>query len=202
MPEKVVTWQVRNWNVYFEIAQSRQTPKISWVSVPNKHDGKSFRRIARHPEAVSIFCAWNLIVQTASKMPVRGILEDEDGPITAEDLADSTLYPAGLFASTMPILASAGINWLEVAGAEGSTLGNAPAPAKRRPGFTRLQSHARAVEDLVKTLKRLDGNSDAFAAALASAADKCRDLGKNQAGETVANAALALVKLSRKVGAK
>jgi hypothetical protein len=88
--------------------------KMSWVPVPNKHDGKGYRRLIKHPEHVKLFCAWMLIVQVASKQANKGTLEDIDGAITAEDLADKTGYPQEIFELAFEALSDPKIDWLEI----------------------------------------------------------------------------------------
>jgi hypothetical protein len=109
-------YRIRNWDEYFENAQSRKCKgmKMSWVKIPNKHDGKGYRRLLREPEFGNIFAAWVLIVQVASKQAVRGTLEDSDGPITAEDLADSTGFAEKWFKLAFETLSDNKIGWLEV----------------------------------------------------------------------------------------
>jgi hypothetical protein len=85
--------------------------------VPNKHDGKTFKRISRHPRAVEIFCGWNLILQVASKMPTRGILFDSDGPLDAMDLADKTNFPVECFEIALEVLVKPEYGWMAAADA-------------------------------------------------------------------------------------
>lgn len=97
----------------FEIAQSRKYKRLGWVAIPNRHDGKGFRRIARQPKATDIFTAWILILQVASKQDTRGLLVDGDGPLAAEDLADKTGYPEEIFEKAFKVLSEPKIGWLE-----------------------------------------------------------------------------------------
>ncbi len=106
-------YRIKNWDENFEIAQSRVYKRLSWVAIPNKHDGKSFRRIAKHPKADSIFAAWVLIVQVASKQKRRGLLMDEEGPLTPEDLSDQTGFPEEIFKLAFSVLSESRIGWLE-----------------------------------------------------------------------------------------
>jgi hypothetical protein len=112
----MTTYKITNWDEHFEIAQSRKGAswKMRWVAIPNKHDGKSYRRLVKMEEFGNIFAAWVLIVQVASKQVVRGTLEDIDGPITAEDLADCTGLPQQWFELALEVLADKKIGWLEV----------------------------------------------------------------------------------------
>lgn len=109
------TYQIRNWVDSFEISQSKKVYKrLMWVAMPNKHDGKGFRRISLHADAVEIFCAWVLIVQVASKMKTRGLLVDDDGPLDADDLAVKTGFPSEIFEKAFAVLTEPKIGWLEV----------------------------------------------------------------------------------------
>ena len=114
-----MTYRVKNWDKHYEKAQTRRCEKMSWVAIPNKHDGKGFRRVARHERSVELFTAWILIVQVASKMPVRGLLVDDDGPLDAEDMADKTGFPAEIFHLAFPVLVEAKIGWLERVAGDG-----------------------------------------------------------------------------------
>jgi hypothetical protein len=49
----------------------------------------------------------------ASKCPTRGILEDDDGPLTADDLADKTGFPVEYFRKAFNVLTQKEIGWLE-----------------------------------------------------------------------------------------
>jgi hypothetical protein len=110
------TYRIKNWDENFENAQSRRcsTMKMGWVRIPNKHDGKSYRRLLRNPEHVKIFCAWLLIVQVASRQVQRGTLADIDGPLTAEDLSDSTGFPEEIFELAFEALTDPRIGWMEI----------------------------------------------------------------------------------------
>jgi len=108
-----ITYQVKDWDGLFEIAQSRKCERLHWVAVPNKHDGGGYRRIARLPKATDIFTAWILILQVASKQEHRGLLVKNKKPITAEDFADKTGYPAKIFELAFEVLSDPKIGWLE-----------------------------------------------------------------------------------------
>jgi len=109
----MTAFRIKNWNEHFEKAQGRRCARMTWVAIPNKHDGKGFRRIARHDSSTDLFSAWILIIEVASKMPTRGLLADEDGPLTAEDLADMTGFPAAIFHLAFTVLTQPEIGWIE-----------------------------------------------------------------------------------------
>lgn len=107
------TYRIRNWTRHFENSESHKVKLARWLPLPNKHDGKSYRRLAAHPSAVEVFCAWVLIIQVASKCPVRGTLADEDGPLNAEDLSFQTGFPKHIFDLAFNVLSEQQIGWLE-----------------------------------------------------------------------------------------
>lgn len=113
-----VLYIIKDWEKHFEVAQSRKSDRLRWVATPNKHDGKSLRRLMRLPEGLEIFGAWNLILQVASKCPVRGVLADADGPLTAADIADKTGAPADKIHHALTVCSHDSIGWITT----GSTL--------------------------------------------------------------------------------
>ena len=108
-----MTYVIKNWDAHYEIAQSRVCNNIRWVAIPNKHDGKSYRRLTRLNNSPDIFAAWILMVQIASKMPIRGALSDEDGDLTPEDMSDMTGFPEEIFEQAIPALLDPKIGWME-----------------------------------------------------------------------------------------
>jgi hypothetical protein len=106
-------YKIRNWNKHFENNESRKIRNLSWVPVINKHDGRGYRRVAALPNSVQVFCAWNLIIQVASKMPTRGVLLDDDGALTAADLSAKTGFPESIFEAAFSALIKPEIKWLE-----------------------------------------------------------------------------------------
>jgi len=107
-----MTYEIKNWERYFENSESRKYKKLSWVPVTNKHDGKTFGRLKNHKKCAEIFAGWILILELASKMPVRGILEDEDGPLTAEDMALKTGFPQNIFELALNALSESKMGWI------------------------------------------------------------------------------------------
>lgn len=108
----VPTYCVVDWDRYFENAASRKVNFPRWVPMPNQHDGGRFRRLSRHPQAETVYGAWCLLVQVASRCPVRGVLADEHGPLTPERLEDKTGFKASVFAIAFEVLTAPDIGWL------------------------------------------------------------------------------------------
>ena len=108
-----ICYAVKDWDKHFENSESRKIKSLTWVPVKNKHDGKGYRRVAAHPKSAQVFCAWNLIVQVASKMPARGVLRDDDGPLTASDLSAKTGFPEHIFEEAFKALSDNKVGWLK-----------------------------------------------------------------------------------------
>lgn len=104
---------IRRWSTHFETPESlRRAEPMKWVAMPNKHDGAGFARATKLKNPVAAFCGWYFIVQVASKMPVRGLLADLDGPIDAESLALKTRIPKTAFMTALAGFADEKIGWL------------------------------------------------------------------------------------------
>jgi hypothetical protein len=111
----IKAYKIRNWDRDFENHESRKVRSLAWVPVRNKHDGRGYRRVVALPNSVQVFCAFILIVEVASKMPTRGVLLDDDGALTASDLAAKTGFPEAIFDSAFKALTAHNIRWIEEA---------------------------------------------------------------------------------------
>ena len=104
-------YSVREWSTFVK-SQNGKHQTLGWVAMPIKHDGKSYRRLMRSPNGPQVFAAWILIVQVAAKCPTPGILRDDDGPLTADDLEMKTDCPAEWFEEAFRLLTEPKIGWL------------------------------------------------------------------------------------------
>lgn len=110
----MVYYSITNWNECFENSNTgRIKGSLSWVPIPTKHDGKSYKRLMRMKDGFQIYAAWLLIVQVAAKCPIRGVLTDRDGPLTAEDLHFKTDGPIAIFERALEVLSSEDIGWMQ-----------------------------------------------------------------------------------------
>jgi len=107
-------YAIRKWEELFETCETKKIKKLSWVPIPNKHDGKGYRRILKFQDGPLVYAGWLLLVQVASKCPKRGILADDDGPLDADDLADKTGFPKEYFELAFKFLVRPEIGWLVV----------------------------------------------------------------------------------------
>jgi len=115
MSEPRSLYSIRNWEKYFECAQSRKvTGALKWLPLPVRHDGESYRRLIAKPNGTALLGAWVLILQVAAKCPKRGVLANDSGPLDADSLAIRTGGNAALFQEAFAVLSSDEIGWLDV----------------------------------------------------------------------------------------
>lgn len=133
--ETVPLYQVKDWNLHYENARSRKIKSLAWVPVPNTHDGEKYGLLMSHPKAAEIFAAWNLILQIASRCPIRGLLARRDGtPLPLSSLSVKSRAPQIWFEIAMPILTQLG--WLEVVG---GVVGERPTVVADQPTLVGLK---------------------------------------------------------------
>lgn len=110
-------YRVTNWDAQYETCETKKITYLKWVPVPNKHDGLGYKRVAMQKNACDLFTAWNLIIQVASKGKKdteRGMLIRDKVPLTPEDLALMTSYPAKIFITALEFFSSSQMGWLTI----------------------------------------------------------------------------------------
>ena len=121
-------YKIRNWNALFENNRSRTVTKLSWVSIPNRHDGENFTNIVQNEDGAMIFSGFILMVEVASKCNPRGTLIKADGtPHTPPSLSLKTRAPEKWFASAINFLEKY-TDWLEVQELPNTLSGNCQEP--------------------------------------------------------------------------
>jgi hypothetical protein len=118
----MTTYRIRDWAKNFENSRSRVIGALSWVPVPNKHDGEGFRTIMNHERGIVIYGCWNLILQVASKCTPRGTLVKGDGtPHTAESIALKAGWrQVGDIRLTLDFCSTPQVGWIEALASETS----------------------------------------------------------------------------------
>lgn len=111
-----MAYRIRHWGQgLFEHDRSngRSNSGLRWVAVPTKHDGKGFLRIMRRDPTGGLYGMWILLLAVAAKCPTRGVLADEDGPLTAEDIAIKVGADTGSMQTAIEFLMSPEVGWVE-----------------------------------------------------------------------------------------
>jgi hypothetical protein len=107
-----VMWRVKDWAKHFEKAQSKVPKVLSWVPVPNKHDGDGYTELIEHEHGALHYGAWMLLVQVASKCTPRGVLARDGGkPHDCESLGRQVRIAPRIFKEAIPRFLK--IGWLE-----------------------------------------------------------------------------------------
>ena len=105
-------YRIKDWDTHFENSRSRAYKDLSWVPLPNSHDGFGYARLMRSARSAEIFAAWVLIVQVASRCQQRGsLLTADKKPYDSEMLAIRTRSQVEWFETAIPMLLD--IGWLE-----------------------------------------------------------------------------------------
>ncbi len=107
-------YAIRDWNTLYENNRSRTVESLSWVKIPNRHDGENFTSIMAHPEGSKIFSAFILMVEIASRCVPRGTLIRTNGtPHDGTSMAVKCRAPVSWFDIGLPYLENH-TDWLEV----------------------------------------------------------------------------------------
>lgn len=110
-----VLWRIRNWDKLFENNRTRELKHLTWVPLPNKHDGDGYTELMDHPNGAAHFGAWVAIVQVASKCDPRGTLmrdrADRSTPHDASSLSRITRIPVDVLLESITRLQE--IGWIE-----------------------------------------------------------------------------------------
>lgn len=114
-------YRIKNWNDIYENNRSRTVKDLSWVPIPNRHDGEAYSRMMIQKDAAIYFSVWILLLQVASRCQPRGtLLTSACQPHNAESLAIKTRAKLEWFEKSLPFLVQ--IGWLEVERQEGDSV--------------------------------------------------------------------------------
>lgn len=125
-------FQIAGWRAHYETAESKRITRLAWVATPNGHDSVGYCELLAHESGMAHYGAWNLILQVASKCPIRGLLVRDSGKVhSAMSIAMVTRGDLRTIEAAIPRLLE--IGWLElvehpaqpIAGAPQQTAGEA-----------------------------------------------------------------------------
>lgn len=125
-------YRIAGWDARFENSRSKDIVNTSWVPVPNRHDGTSYRELMAREDGPQLFAAWILMVQVASRQPAprTGVLLRGNGrPHDARSLYAATGCPADLFQTALDALSSDEWGWVEVIDLPDASTAPAPPPS-------------------------------------------------------------------------
>lgn len=83
------TFAIKDWPETFEFNDSRKIKgALKWVRFPCRQDSTAFVKLSRTHEGVTAIGVFNILVQVGARCPVRGVLQDDNGPWTPERFAE------------------------------------------------------------------------------------------------------------------
>lgn len=107
-------YRIRNWNDLFENNRSRTVTDLTWVKIPNRHDGENYTQLVSNSRGAEIFAAWVLILQVASRCQPRGtLLRGNKKPHDPLSLSQKTRAPKVWFEIALKFLEE-NTDWLDV----------------------------------------------------------------------------------------
>lgn len=107
-------YRIRDWSIQFENNRSRTVKELSWVAIPNRHDGENYTAVITSKDGAEIFSAWVLMVQVASRCHPRGSLVRGNGsPHDSASLAIKTRAPKSWFDKALKFLTE-NTDWVEI----------------------------------------------------------------------------------------
>lgn len=107
-------YRIRDWNRLFENNRSRTVENLSWVPIPNRHDGENYSAMIMSKHGSEVFSAFILMLEVASRCSPRGTLIRSNGvPHDENSLSQKTRAPKTWFERAFEYLES-NTDWLEV----------------------------------------------------------------------------------------
>lgn len=111
MPNRIL-YAIADWDTVYETASTRKLKHLHWVPVPNKQDGRAYCCIMAEADGLAILGAWLVLLEVASKMPIRGVLADSRGPLSVRDIAVKSRASMAGIQRALDVLSSPEIGWI------------------------------------------------------------------------------------------
>lgn len=114
-----IVYRIKDWDVHFENAKSRERETCSYVCVPNKQHGMSFSKLMLEKDGGNIYGTWHLMVGACSQQrrPREGWMTNDGKPTgtpwTVEDLSVKFRRPDSEITRALEVLTSPRIAWIE-----------------------------------------------------------------------------------------
>ena len=83
-----------------------------WVRIPTTMDALSRQRLMQTSEGRNAYCVYVHLVSLAAKDMPRGVLADERGPFTVDDISLRTAIPKEVIQGAVEVLCDTSIGWV------------------------------------------------------------------------------------------
>lgn len=115
IPLTETTWEIKDWKKLYERAELRDGRVIEWKYVPIqiRLNGGGYKRLMRTPKGREVFGIFIAMCELAANMrPRRGVLADENGPLSLEDMSLKLSLPEKAIRAAIEVLSAPPICWL------------------------------------------------------------------------------------------
>lgn len=127
-------YRIKDWASRYETSETRKLKSLTYVKLNNKMDGLAFRLLSKNQDAPSIFCAWILMLELASKSTPRGDLKHNNLPLSPGEMGEITGFPGEIFERALVFLCDQKIGWIEKVSPSPDAPGENPDAPGNSPG--------------------------------------------------------------------
>lgn len=129
----MILYKITNWTELYENNRTRELKVLNWVPIPNSHDGDGYTFIMSQDDAESLFGAWVVILQVASKCHPRGVLirgshpsagfpQATATPHTAASISRMTRFSENTISKCLKLLSRPEVGWITCENTNDSTI--------------------------------------------------------------------------------
>lgn len=126
-------YRIKDWSSRYETNETRKLKSLSWVKLNNRMDGLAFRLLSKRKDGPTIFCAWVLMLELASKSTPRGDLSHNNLPLSPGEMGEITGFPGEIFENAIKFLCDPKIGWIERISPSPGTPGENPGTPGKSP---------------------------------------------------------------------
>lgn len=143
-----LAYAIKRWSSRFENAQSRRTKDLNHSLTPHELNSAHLEYLMSEEGGPMALAVWHILIQMATRCPQRGLLVNEDGPLTDKDIAKACHLPEQQISRALSLLMSESIGWLDVVECPRQVLitGSIRSGRKGRPSLPEVL-HVKGVED-------------------------------------------------------
>ena len=109
-----VAYAIKRWSSRFENAQSRRTKDLNHSLTPHELNSTHLEHLMGQEGGVIALAVWHILIQLATRCPQRGLLVNEEGPLTEAAIAKACHLPESQVSRALDLLTSDAIGWLDI----------------------------------------------------------------------------------------
>ncbi len=111
-----LAYAIKRWSSRFENAQSRRTKDLNHSLTPHELNSTHLEHLMSKEGGPTALAVWHILIQLATRCPQRGLLVDEDGPLTDKTIAKACHLTEAQVSKALSLLMSESIDWLDIVG--------------------------------------------------------------------------------------